>query len=74
MAQAEEEVGLIFARVRAFAQDGAIGVMLDDRVMAGRDVIAAERLRFFQRLPNLSFSLHITHGFGVRPAWYSLEK
>jgi len=29
---------------------------------------------FFQRFPNFTFSLHITHGFGVRPARYSLVK
>jgi hypothetical protein len=48
-------------------------LMLDNRVMTRGDVIAAERCRFTPEIAELELSLHHA-GFGVRPAWYSLEK
>ncbi len=64
LAQAEEEIGLILPRVRPFAQDGAVGAMLDDRVMPGRDVGAAERLGFVPKIPELQ--LLVAHDARIR--------
>ena len=64
LAQAEEEIGLILARVTPFAQDRAVGVVLDDRVMAGGDVIAAERLRLVPKIAELQ--LLVAHHARVR--------
>src|SRR5215831_6934071 len=40
--QAKQKIRLIFARIDALAKNRTIIVMLDDRVMTGRDVIAAQ--------------------------------
>ena len=58
LAQTEQKVRLIFSWVDAFAQNrGAsrtgIFVMFDDRVMSGRDVIAAKRFRFAPKISEL---------------------
>src|SRR5438552_2619162 len=46
LTQAEKKVGLILARIDAFAQNGAVVVMFDDRIMPRGDGIAAKRLGF----------------------------
>jgi hypothetical protein len=57
---------LVFARVDTFAQDGAIGVMLDDGVMPGGNIGAAECLRFVPEIAELQFL--VAHHAGVRRA------
>ena len=64
--QTEQEIRLVFARIDAFAQDRAIGVMFDDRVMPGGDVIAAERLRFVPKISELE--LLVAHHARIRRA------
>src|SRR5450432_1475631 len=55
LAQAEKEIGLVLARIGALAQNGAIGVLLDNGVMTGRYVIAIERTRLFPKAAELEF-------------------
>ena len=64
LAQAEEKIGLVFARIDAFAQEDAVAVMLDDGVMAGRNVIAAKRFSFAPEIAELEFL--VAHDAGIR--------
>ena len=64
--QAEEEIRLVLARISAFPQHRAVGVMLDDCVVTGRDEVAAERLRFLPQIPELQ--LLIAHHARIRRA------
>src|SRR6266480_2617242 len=64
LAQAEEKIGLVFARIDAFAQNRAIAVMLDNGVMARRDEIAAKRFGFAPEITELEFL--VAHDAGIR--------
>src|ERR1700730_5871127 len=66
LAQTEKKIGLVFAWIDAFAQNRAVFVMLDDRVMPGRDIIAAERLGFSPEIAELEFL--IAHHTRIRRA------
>jgi hypothetical protein len=63
LAQAEQKIRLVLARVDALAQDCAIRFMLDDGVMTGRDVIAIERSRLFPEATELE--LLVAHHAGI---------
>src|ERR1700736_5766349 len=55
LAQTEKEVRLVFAWIDAFAQNRAILMVFDDRVMPGGDVIATERFGFLPKIAELQF-------------------
>ena len=55
LTQTKEKIGLVFARIDAFAQNRPVAVMFDDGVMSGRDVIAAERFGFTPKIAELEF-------------------
>ena len=64
LAQTKQKVGLIFSWIDAFAKHRPTGVMFNDRVMAGRDIIAAERLCFAPQITKLK--LFIAHHTRIR--------
>ena len=64
LTQAEHEIRLVLSRIDAFPQDGAVAMVFDDRVVTRRDVIAAERFRFFPEVPELE--LLIAHHARIR--------
>ena len=64
LSQAEQKIRLIFARIDPFPQNSAVRMMLDDRIMASRDIIAVERLGFAPEIAELEF--FIAHHAGIR--------
>src|ERR1700747_369280 len=64
LTKTKQKIGLIFAWIDAFAQHRLIAMMLDDRIVTGRDIIATERLRFSPKISELEFL--IAHDARIR--------
>ncbi len=66
LAQAEEEIRLIFARVAALAQNGASPEMLNDRVVSGGDVVRSQGGGLAPQIAK--FEQFVAHHAGIRRA------
>src|SRR5438093_11423517 len=66
LAQAEQKIRLILARIDPFAKNRAIGVMFNNSVVAGRDVIAAERFGLTPKIAKFEFL--VAHHARIRRA------